>query len=172
MIQQFVDVIVEHKEEIKAELAKTILDNKEKCSWENEVFYYKYIHKKMLEYINKYLLTGDTWDTKPFVIEEEEITRIDNGDYQGTFLYFWHVDHYQPEPEEYYWTSIGYGSCSVCDTMLGIESDYNFAEDKAEGAKVAAEELWLLMLHMAQQIKPLISTLFPTKEPEETEYFF
>lgn len=170
MIQQFVDVIVEHKEEIKAELTKTILDNKEKCSWEIEVFEYGYIHKMMLEYINKYFLIGDTWNTFPF--NTEEVTRIDDGDYQGTLLYFWHMDHYQPEPQKYFWTFINYGSCSVCDTMLGIESDYSFAEDKAEGAKVAAEELWLLMLHMAQQTKPLIPTLFPTKEPEETEYFF
>jgi hypothetical protein len=50
----------------------------------------------------------------------EQITRIDNGDYQGTLLFLIPFDTYQPSESEYLMTYVGYGSCSGCDTLLSI----------------------------------------------------
>lgn len=50
----------------------------------------------------------------------EEITKIDNGDYQGTLVFLIPFDTYQPSESDYLMTYVGYGSCSVCDTLLSI----------------------------------------------------
>lgn len=60
-------------------------------------------------------ITDITFDT-------ENITEIDNGDYQGTLLYLIPFDTYQPDESEYLMTYVGYGSCSGCDTLQGIQS--------------------------------------------------
>lgn len=57
----------------------------------------------------------------------ERITEIDDGDYQGTLLYLIPADSYQPDETEYLMTYVGYGSCSGCDTLQGIQ-DYETKE--------------------------------------------
>ena len=52
----------------------------------------------------------------------EHITEIDNGDYQGTYLYLIPENTYQPSADEYLMTYVYYGSCSGCDTLLDIQS--------------------------------------------------
>lgn len=59
-------------------------------------------------------ITDITFDT-------ENITEIDNGDYQGTLLYLIPFDTYQPSESEYLMTYVGYGSCCCCDTLQGIQ---------------------------------------------------
>lgn len=54
------------------------------------------------------------WNTK-------KITQIDDGDYQGTFLFLIPADTYQPSEYEYLMTYIGYGSCSGCDLLQSIQ---------------------------------------------------
>lgn len=49
-----------------------------------------------------------------------EISIIDNGDYQGTLLFVIPFDTYQPSEYEYLMTYVGYGSCSGCDTLQAI----------------------------------------------------
>jgi hypothetical protein len=58
---------------------------------------------------------SDTWDSK-------KITIVDNGDYQGTLLFLIPTKTYQPSEYEYLMTYVDYGSCSGCDTLLGIQS--------------------------------------------------
>lgn len=58
------------------------------------------------------------WDT-------DEITQIDNGDYQGTLLYLIPEDTYQPSEHEYLMTYIGYGSCTCCDFLQSIQPYHN-----------------------------------------------
>ena len=55
--------------------------------------------------------------------DKDKITEIDNGDYQGTLLFLIPKDTYQPSENEYLMTCVGYGSCSYCDTLQGIQ-DY------------------------------------------------
>ena len=52
------------------------------------------------------------------------ITEIDNGDYQGTLLYVIPFTNYQPSAYEHLITFIDYGSCSACDTLLGIQTNW------------------------------------------------
>ena len=46
---------------------------------------------------------------------------IDDGSYQGTNVFILHYDTYQPSIEEYFVFDNEYGSCSGCDTLLGME---------------------------------------------------
>ena len=49
------------------------------------------------------------------------ITTIDNGDYQGTLLFVFPRKTYQPTASEYLVAFAEYGSCGGCDTLLGIQ---------------------------------------------------
>lgn len=75
----------------------------------------------LLELVVKYILNDEdneysgTWNS-------EKITVIDNGDYQGTLLFLIPANTYQPSEYEYLMTYVNYGSCSGCDTLLGIQS--------------------------------------------------
>ena len=51
----------------------------------------------------------------------ENITVVDDGNYQGTLMFLIPKDCYQPEESEYLLTFVNYGSCSVCDTLMGIQ---------------------------------------------------
>lgn len=62
--------------------------------------------------------------------DSEEVTEIDNGDYQGTVLYMIPEDTYQPDAEEYLLTYTGYGSCSGCDTLLSIQESWNAEKNR------------------------------------------
>lgn len=55
----------------------------------------------------------------------ENITVIDDGDYQGTLLFTIHLDTYQPMPGDYLLTFIYYGSCSGCDALMGAYYNTN-----------------------------------------------
>lgn len=83
----------------------------------------------------------------------KELVRIDHGDYQGTEIYLFHTDTYQPDTEEYYIFDNCYGSCSGCDTLKSIFEyswdDEDFITDKQ------ADELMTLLLHMVQRIRCL-----------------
>jgi hypothetical protein len=77
----------------------------------------------------------NTWDYKDLVkltfdtifndceklLDTDEITEIDNGDYQGTLIYLIPFNTYQPSEYQYLMTYVGYGSCSGCDTLQGIQ---------------------------------------------------
>lgn len=49
------------------------------------------------------------------------ITEIDNGYYQGTLLFLIPKNTSQPTEYEYLMTYVGYGSCSICDTLTAIQ---------------------------------------------------
>lgn len=50
-------------------------------------------------------------------LDVDNITTVDNGNYQGTLLFLIPFDTYQPSESEYLMTCIGYGSCSGCDAL-------------------------------------------------------
>jgi hypothetical protein len=74
---------------------------------------YVYLVKMVVECI---LNQGD----EVHEFDSENITVIDNGDYQGTQLFMIPMDSCQPEEYEYILTYVGYGSCSGCDTLQRI----------------------------------------------------
>ena len=57
------------------------------------------------------------------LLDIENITEINDGDYQGTLIYLIPFDTYQPSCGEYLMTYIEYGSCSCCDTLQSIQYD-------------------------------------------------
>lgn len=74
-------------------------------------------------YLDLVKLTFDTIynDGEDRCLNTKAITEIDNGEYQGTLLFLIPFDTYQPSEHEYLMTYVGYGSCSGCDTLLGIQ---------------------------------------------------
>lgn len=77
---------------------------------------YKYLLSLVVTHILNPGLTnfGKGWSA-------ENITVIDDGDYQGTLMFLIPKDCYQPSENEYLLTFVGYGSCNVCDTLMGIQ---------------------------------------------------
>ena len=65
-------------------------------------------------------------------LDIENITEIDNGEYQGTLLYLIPFATYQPTEDEYLMTYVGYGSCSGCDTLQAIQSEIPYSEHPTE----------------------------------------
>ena len=79
------------------------------------------------------------------------MTVIDDGDYQGTQIFIIPVDTYQPSVSDYVMTHNYYGSCSGCDTLMGIhEYENGLPSDKQ------VKEYMTLALHLVQRLKWLV----------------
>lgn len=84
----------------------------------------------------------------------EEITEIDQGDYQGTKLFIFHRYSYQPNGGDYMITEVGYGSCTVCDTLQSIQwDDYDYEEPNKEPTEGQVKDYMTLCLHLIQQMR-------------------
>jgi hypothetical protein len=94
------------------DLKKAISESVDNYSWE---------YKDMIKLVVRHILNGGDDDDLRW--DENQITEIDNGDYQGTLLYVIPEDSYQPSEYQYLMTYVGYGSCSGCDTLQSIK-DY------------------------------------------------
>lgn len=103
---------------------------------------YKTILQKILE-----LVIHDHNDIG-FKYESDNIKTIDYGDYQGTLLFIFCEDAYQPDENQTYYTVVDYGSCSGCDTLQRI-SHYDDEMPTEEQVK----DYMNLALHMIQHIK-------------------
>ncbi len=127
MIARFVAVWDAHKEEVAAGFAA-----KEPSS-------YKDVVTAVVRLLHDH--TEDDYGEQP---DPERIVEIDHGDYQGTLLYVIGATGYQPST---YWAvSVGYGSCSGCDTLCGII-------DSADDDKVP--QYVTLALHVVQGLKKI-----------------
>jgi hypothetical protein len=84
--------------------------------------------------------------------DTKKITQIDNGEYQGTLLFFIPKDIYQPDEYDYIFTSVDYGSCSGCDTLLDILFS-NYLEDGQKLSDSQVNDIMTLCLHLIQKIK-------------------
>lgn len=78
--------------------------------------------------------------------DPSKIHTIDDGDYQGTYLFIIPEKGYQPS--KYWATTVYYGSCSGCDTLQAT-MDLRRDNEKCAG------ELWTLTLHMLQKMKEI-----------------
>lgn len=120
---------------------KHYFENTEKDKYSD----YKTIVKKIFE-----LVINDeeanSWEN----YDIGKITEIDNGDYQGTLLYFIPKITYQPSVGDYLYTSVYYGSCSGCDTLQAIMG----WEDGVPNEKQVSEYMELA-LHIIQKMKKL-----------------
>lgn len=76
-------------------------------------------YKDLVKLTVKWILNGGENDFQNW--DYNNITCIDNGDYQGTLLYLIPKNTYQPAEYQYLMTYVGYGSCSGCDTLQSIQ---------------------------------------------------
>lgn len=101
---------------------------REKLATLPDYFDYKDIVKLAFEEIYNHNLPEHL---KTCVLDTGKITVIDDGDYQGTYLFFIPFDCYQPSENDYLLTYAGYGSCGGCDTLLHI-LDWTTGEERTE----------------------------------------
>lgn len=138
---------VEQWDKNKGKLERDIQENISKY---NEL-YYKDLVKKVVSLVlnDTDVDYNDDWDS-------ENITEIDNGDYQGTLLYLIPLKTYQPSESEYLMTYVGYGSCSGCDTLQSVQMWY-FDEDEVDNKNKEkfVKDMMDLCLNLIQNmIKP------------------
>lgn len=117
MLQYCVDKWERNKEKLKRAI-------EEDCTINNSG--YDYLVKLIVRYIlndgecrkgEKWeWLDADRWD-------EERITMIDDGQYQGTLLFLIPQVTMSPFHWQYLQTYVEYGSCSLCDTLEGIQEN-------------------------------------------------
>ena len=136
MIRTFIDAWNTYKGELEEYLKITPQDQYDD---------YKLLVKLLFDRcINPYL--NDINETK-FVTNIDSIDEIDNGDYQGCFIFILHKDTYQPSVYEHVYTHNYYGSCSGCDTLQGIR-DYPYDSLPNEDQ---IHDYMLLLLNILQQ---------------------
>ena len=80
--------------------------------------------------------------------DPERIHEIDDGDYQGTLVYVIGGSGYQPS--RYWYVKVGYGSCSVCDTLQGI---CDYSSEPPNDTQVS--EYMTLALHIVQGLREM-----------------
>jgi hypothetical protein len=127
MIQNFVDRFMANKSELEAVFAEKHPNN------------YAEIVKAVVRVI------GDDECDDP---DQERITGIDHGEYQGTILYVIAEKGYQPSI--YWYVKIDYGSCSGCDTLQAIR-EYSDGPPTPE----QVNDYMMLALHIVQGIKEM-----------------
>lgn len=89
-------------------------------------------------------------DDNHYALDVNNITMIDNCDYQGTLLFMIPFDTYQPGPHEYFMTYVAYGSCSGCDTLQHIQ----IIDDDVEHEERVKEIMMLCKDLIANTIVP------------------
>ena len=147
MEKKFMDLWVKNKNKLEDYFRKTK---------QREYDEYKNIVKKIFELVINDNLDSD--DLSNNVYNVEEMTVIDNGDYQGTQIFLIPEDCYQPDADEYVFTHNYYGSCSGCDTLQSIH-DYD-TDEKPDEEQI--KDYMLLSLHIVENIRYLI----PREEKE------
>ena len=130
---------------------KNLLDLFQK---ENPTSYQDIVEKLVNIVINPYLKDSKNIDyPMDNGLDIENMTVIDNGDYQGTTIYIIPYDTYQPSVSDYVMTNNYYGSCSGCDTFQSIELwDDEATQEEIENA---GKEFHTLALNLLQQFKVL-----------------
>ena len=123
MIRQYVDAFRENKEQFEKWVE----------SVEEEITYMDILKQVINLCLNE--------------LDEDKITEIDNGDYQGTLIYLIPRNCYQPMVSDYVYTSVSYGSCSGCDTLLAAQNwDYC-------NVKYNVDMVTTIALHLVENMK-------------------
>jgi len=111
---------------------------------ENEPTQYKDIVKAVITLVRD----EDDYEYNP---DPNNITIINDGDYQGTLLFIIPETGYQPR--EYWYVKVWYGSCGGCDTLQGIHDDGDWeTEEPTEGQ---LDDYMTLTLHIVQNLKKM-----------------
>lgn len=140
MIQDFVDAWLERKD-IYEDWIKSL--NQEERRWSLS---YSDLVKKLIEVvINPYLIDSTELDYFEGY-DIDKMTIIDDGEYQGTLIFIIPEDTYQPDVSDYIYTTINYGSCTVCDAL-----ECALSQEKEDCIK----QLMTISLHLIEGFKYL-----------------
>lgn len=131
MIQKYVDAFRENKKQFEKWVE----------SIEEEITYID-----ILKQVVNLCLNPKYVDTL-YELDEDKITEIDNGDYQGTLIYLIPRSCYQPMVSDYVYTSVFYGSCSGCDALLAAQG-WNYCNIKYDVDMVTT-----IALHIVENMK-------------------
>lgn len=80
--------------------------------------------------------------------DPDRITEIDHGHYQGTLVYVIAGKGYQPY--DFWYVTVGYGSCSGCDTLEAIRG-----YSDAPPTEQQVTDYMALALHIVQRIRKM-----------------
>lgn len=100
------------------------------------------------------VVINSTLGAKYKTYDTEDLHIIDDGDYQGTKIFILHKNTYQPSVDEYVYTYVHYGSCSGCDTLKGINDDW----DDGLPNETQVNGYMYLCLHLLQRCHKLLET--------------
>lgn len=136
----------ENSDELKRELGK------------GSYYSYSDLFKLAIEVVlNPYIDNHTLLDT----LNADRITTIDDGGWQGTQILIVPTSAYQPSQDDYYWTSVWYGSCSGCDALQAA-NDYKRKTDRVQA--------WcLLCLNMLQRLSRLTGDNSQDENPYYTD---
>ena len=118
-----------HKAEVREDLENIIKNNHCISSY-----------KQILDSIIKRVLNQNTEENTKF--NEEKVTEIDDGDWQGTIIWAIPAATYQPGPYEYIFAYQYYGSCSVCDALQAADDDIDMLMEIALNIFESMKFLW------------------------------
>ena len=104
-------------------------------------------YKKLVKLVLELIVNKDN-NVYGEEIDVDKLQEIDFGDYQGTLIYIFPTNIYQPSIYDTFYTSVHYGSCSGCDTLMGI---FNYYDEKP--SKEQVDELMTLCLHLVQNTR-------------------
>jgi len=79
----------------------------------------------------------------------DRLCENDSGEYEGTLLF---IIPDKEDTNNFWYIRQDYGSCSACDTLRGIQSSME-PQERYSDAQI--KDLWLLSLHMMQNMKVL-----------------
>lgn len=113
--------------------------------------YEKIVKQLVRIVINPYIRETKYEDEFMEELDLEDMITIDHGDWQGTQIFIFHKDTYQPGVDDYYYTHNYYGSCSGCDTLLSLLE----WDDEALPTKSQVDGYMELALHLLQKFKNL-----------------
>ena len=140
MIKEFVEAWEENKNKLEDYFRNTE---------QKEYDEYSKIVKKLFEIvINSHLEEKGKYPLEKG-FDVENMTIVDDGDYQGTQIFIIPLKTYQPDIIDYIYTNTYYGSCSGCDTLLNITS-YN-TDEKPDEEQI--KDYMTLALHLLQKCK-------------------
>jgi hypothetical protein len=107
---------------------------------------------KLVKLVVKFILNGGKEDFDYESFDVDNITEVNNGDYQGTLIYLIPLSYYQPSASNYIVTFADYGSCSGCDSLQAIRY-YQYEEELPCDKQI--KDYMTLCLHLVQKMKYL-----------------
>lgn len=117
-------------------------------------------YEAIVKLIVKYILNPSS--KKEF--DEDSITVIDNGNYQGCQLFMIPRKVYQPFAGEYLLTYIDYGSCSGCDTLKWIQKESWERKSQLLSERQVKEFMILCKDLVCNMVKPYNAGYFEEEE--------